>query len=207
MDLLTTNSGVKQISKCDCICTATYFVKKKLLKSNLNAHYTSKFCWWIKMFNQNEQIESVTFQALAHPIRRTIIRIVNSRSQGISYTELITELGLSTGKLNYHLEQLKGILEKNSSNYYVLTPFGKKAVDHLNLIREDSNTIPKKQPTTHNQSFSLDKHRLDGSPHHNLGIHRLHHINRGCTHNYLYNIACAVRYRSKHSCPPNLCTG
>ena len=96
------------------------------------------------MFNQNEQIESVTFQALAHPIRRTIIRIVNSRSQGISYSELITELGLSTGKLNYHLEQLKGILEKNSSNYYVLTPFGKKAVDHLNLIEQTTNSEDEK---------------------------------------------------------------
>jgi DNA-binding transcriptional ArsR family regulator len=52
------------------------------------------------MMNQNEQIENVTFQALAHPTRRTIIRLVQSRTQGISYTELITELGMSTGKLN-----------------------------------------------------------------------------------------------------------
>ena len=86
------------------------------------------------MLNQNEQIETVTFQALAHPIRRTIIRIVQSRNQGISYTELITELGMSTGKLNYHIEQLKGLIEKNSSQHYVLTPFGKKAIEHLNLI-------------------------------------------------------------------------
>jgi hypothetical protein len=53
------------------------------------------------MMTQNEIIENVTFQALAHPTRRTIIRIVQSKNQGISYTELITELGMSTGKLNY----------------------------------------------------------------------------------------------------------
>lgn len=88
------------------------------------------------MMNQNEQIENVTFQALAHQTRRTIIRIVESRNQGISYTELIVELGMSTGKLNYHLEQLRGLLEKNSNQHYVLTPFGKKAVDHLNLIEQ-----------------------------------------------------------------------
>ena len=88
------------------------------------------------MLTQNVQIENVTFQALAHPTRRTIIRIVRSRSQGVSYTELITELGLSAGKLNYHLEQLKGVLEKNSNNLYVLTPFGQKAVEHLNLIEQ-----------------------------------------------------------------------
>jgi len=88
------------------------------------------------MMNQNEQIENITFQALAHPTRRTIIRIVESRNQGISYTELITELGMSTGKLNYHLEQLKGLIEKNINQHYVLTPFGKKAVEHLNLIEQ-----------------------------------------------------------------------
>ncbi len=88
------------------------------------------------MINQNEQIENVTFQALAYPTRRTIIRIVQSRNQGISYTELITELGMSTGKLNYHIEQLKGLIEKNSSQHYVLTPFGKKANEHLNLINQ-----------------------------------------------------------------------
>ena len=86
--------------------------------------------------NQNEQIENVTFQALAHQTRRTIIRIVQSRSQGTSYTELITELGMSPGKLNYHLEQLKGLIEKNSNQRYVLTPFGKKAVEHLDLVEQ-----------------------------------------------------------------------
>jgi len=84
--------------------------------------------------SKDMEIENVTFQALAHPIRRSIIRIINSRNQGISYTELITELGLSTGKLNYHLEQLKGLIEKNSYHYYVLTPFGKKVIEHLNLV-------------------------------------------------------------------------
>ena len=88
------------------------------------------------MSEKNEQIESVTFQALSHRIRRTIIRMVQTRDQGISYTELITELGMPTGKLNYHLEQLKGLIEKNSAQRYVLTPFGKKAVEHLNLVEQ-----------------------------------------------------------------------
>jgi predicted transcriptional regulator len=116
-------------------CSNGNFVKENLLKTNLSAHET--IASEIKhMINQNEQIENVTFQALAHPTRRTIIRIVQSRNQGISYTELITELGMSTGKLNYHLEQLKGLIEKNSSQHYVLTPFGKKAIEHLNLINQ-----------------------------------------------------------------------
>ncbi len=99
------------------------------------------------MLTQNEQIENVVFQALAHPTRRTILRIVQSRSMGVSYTELITELGLSTGKLNYHLEQLKGVLEKNSSSYYVLTPFGKKTSEHLNLIEQRTSLDDEKYVT------------------------------------------------------------
>lgn len=96
------------------------------------------------MLSQNEQIENVTFQALAHPTRRTIIRIVQARTQGLSYTDLITELALSTGKLNYHLEQLKGILEKNSCSNYVLTPFGKKTVEHLSLIEQRTSSEDEK---------------------------------------------------------------
>jgi len=90
--------------------------------------------------NQTEQIENVTFQALAHPTRRTLIRLVQSRNQGISYTELITEIGMSTGKLNYHLEQLKGLIEKNNNQHYVLTPFGKKAIEHLDLIEQKTSS-------------------------------------------------------------------
>lgn len=86
--------------------------------------------------SQNDQIENVTFQALAHSTRRTIIRLIQSRNQGISYTELITELRMSTGKLNYHLEQLKGLIEKNSNQQYALTPFGEKAMEHLKLIEQ-----------------------------------------------------------------------
>jgi len=88
------------------------------------------------MMNQNEQIENITFQALAHLTRRTIIRLIQSKNQGISYTELITELGISTGKLNYHLEQLKGLIEKNGNQRYVLTSFGKKTIEHLKLIEQ-----------------------------------------------------------------------
>jgi predicted transcriptional regulator len=96
------------------------------------------------MLDQNEQFENVTFQALAHQTRRTIIRIAQSRSQGVTYTELITDLGLSTGRLNYHLEQLKGVLEKNNNHFYVLTPFGKKVVEHLNLIEQRTSSEDQK---------------------------------------------------------------
>ena len=84
-----------------------------------------------------DEIENVVFQALAHPVRRTILKIIASNTKGVSYTELITELALSTGKLNYHLEQLEGLIEKNTERLYVLTSFGKKALNQLNLIKDE----------------------------------------------------------------------
>jgi DNA-binding transcriptional ArsR family regulator len=89
------------------------------------------------MFEQEDQVENVVFQALAHPMRRTILKIVASNSEGVSYTELISELGLSTGKLNYHLEQLGGLTTKNDKRRYVLTPLGVKALNQLGLIKRE----------------------------------------------------------------------
>jgi hypothetical protein len=53
-------------------------------------------------------------------------------------------LGLSTGKLNYHLEQLKGLIEKNSGHQYILTSLGEKAIAQLNLIEQNVNSEDEK---------------------------------------------------------------
>jgi DNA-binding transcriptional ArsR family regulator len=96
------------------------------------------------MVDSEEQVESIVFQALSHPMRRTILKIIASRSDGVSYTELITELGLSSGKLNYHLEQLVGFAAKNEKRLYILTPLGKKALNQLNLIKEERSSEDEK---------------------------------------------------------------
>jgi predicted transcriptional regulator len=87
------------------------------------------------MTKHNAEIEAVIFQALSHPMRRTIIKILETNTKGTSYTELITELGLSTGKMNYHIEQLEGLIEKNEEHRYVLTPLGKKALNQLKQLK------------------------------------------------------------------------
>jgi DNA-binding transcriptional ArsR family regulator len=96
------------------------------------------------MFEPEEQVENIVFQALAHPMRRTILKIIAYRPEGVSYTDLITELGLSTGKLNYHLEQLEGLVGKNEKRYYVPTSLGKKALNQLNLIKEELSSEDEK---------------------------------------------------------------
>jgi predicted transcriptional regulator len=85
----------------------------------------------------SDQAEGVLFQALSHSMRRAIIKIVGSEPEGFLYTQLITELGLSTGKMNYHLEQLEGIVEKNENRRYVLSPLGKKALNQLRMMEKE----------------------------------------------------------------------
>ncbi|MCW4028042.1 MAG: helix-turn-helix domain-containing protein [Candidatus Bathyarchaeota archaeon] len=89
------------------------------------------------MAKSNGEIETVIFQALAHPMRRTIITILGGNTKGLLYTELITELGLPTGKMNYHIEQLEGLILKNEENRYVLTSLGVKALNQLNQLKAE----------------------------------------------------------------------
>ena len=96
------------------------------------------------MFEHEEEIENIVFQALAHPMRRTILKIIGSRPEGVAYSELITELNLATGKLNYHLEQLGGLTGKNDERRYILTPFGRKALNQLSLIKREMSSEDEK---------------------------------------------------------------
>jgi len=68
------------------------------------------------------EVEDMIIQALGHKERREILKIISLNIAGSSYSELMGELGLPTGKLNYQLKQLEGLIEKNEERRYVLTP-------------------------------------------------------------------------------------
>lgn len=96
----------------------------------------------------NEELEEIIIQALGHEIRRTILKIITSSETGALYTDLMTELALPTGKLNYHLGKLEGIVEKNKERRYVLTPLGKQAMSVLNSIAQNISSDYEKYVTT-----------------------------------------------------------
>jgi predicted transcriptional regulator len=106
---------------------------------------------------EHDEIESVVFQALSNPMRRRIIKILEDNN-GVSYTELINQLGLSTGKMNYHLEQLEGLIEKNGDRHYVLTSLGKKAFRQIGRLELEVTEEDKKYATIakHKQKTSLE---------------------------------------------------
>jgi DNA-binding transcriptional ArsR family regulator len=84
----------------------------------------------------DKEVEAIIFDVLAHPARRDILRLVAYGDDGASYTEVLSELGLSTGKLNYHIKQLNGFIEKNEHLRYTLTPLGMASMDLMLSLKE-----------------------------------------------------------------------
>ena len=89
------------------------------------------------MNSKTEKVEGLIIQGLAHVERRNILKIVSLTEGGAIYSDILGELGLNKGKMNYHLRQLDGLVEKNGEMRYHLTPLGKRALIVLNSMTED----------------------------------------------------------------------
>jgi DNA-binding transcriptional ArsR family regulator len=87
---------------------------------------------------RGEEFEKALFQALAAAERREILRVA-AGDQGATYTQILGELGMTTGNLNYHLKQLEGFLERDEERRYRPTPLGAAA---LNALKSASEAPP-----------------------------------------------------------------
>ena len=115
---------------------STKFVKNPFSKSNLRVQtFTVSLVKTVSKISA--EIEEPIIQALGHESRRTMLKIISSSEKGVSYTELMVELGISTGKLNYHLKTLEGVVEKNKDQKYTLTPLGRRVMSLLSSITEN----------------------------------------------------------------------
>ena len=86
------------------------------------------------MQDQELAIESEwVLKAITHSIRQKMLVLIAENTTQ-SYTDLLHKIILSTGKLNFHLKQLTGLIEKQSDGSYILTAIGKKAIDILKQI-------------------------------------------------------------------------
>jgi len=86
---------------------------------------------------ETEEIERVIIQALNHDERRTILRIIMAQERGSTYSEILGELGVPTGTLNYHLKQLEGLIERDNERRYHLTPLGERSLRVLLSMTEE----------------------------------------------------------------------
>ncbi len=74
------------------------------------------------------------FNALKHPIRRRILRILKEKPA--TYTEIQRDLNIDNGLLNYHLENMKDLHTKDEKGRYCLSEFGIAATNLTNRIEE-----------------------------------------------------------------------
>ena len=76
-----------------------------------------------------------TFEAIAHPLRIKILKLLAERSMGFS--ELKRELGIkSSGKLDFHLKKLENLVALDSDGKYTLTKEGYAALQAITTIKK-----------------------------------------------------------------------
>ncbi len=74
-------------------------------------------------------------KAITNQLRRKILHLINDYNF-MTYTDLLRELKLSTGKLNFHLRQLTGLIEKKDDKSYILTSTGIKSIDLIKQLED-----------------------------------------------------------------------
>ncbi len=86
---------------------------------------------------QRNSVENVIIKVLGHSERRDILRILETSPEGVKYTGILGESGLTTSKLNYQLKEMEGFIKKDDNRLYHLTPLGHKAISVLSHINEN----------------------------------------------------------------------
>ncbi|MCX6653698.1 MAG: winged helix-turn-helix domain-containing protein [Candidatus Bathyarchaeota archaeon] len=99
--------------------------------------------------SEEDDTYSTIFTALKHPIRRKILRRL--QSSRATYTELLNELTIENGLLNYHLESIRELVTKMEDGRYALNEFGRAGVQLLQRVEE---------PVTHATSLTSSRQSL-----------------------------------------------
>ena len=84
-----------------------------------------------------KEAEELILQGIGNEERRNILKIIGASPEGVSYSEILFDLKLNTGKLNYHLKLLEGLIERDDARHYRLTKLGMKSVMLLDGITAD----------------------------------------------------------------------
>ena len=81
-----------------------------------------------------EETYSLIFTSLKHTIRRRIMRMLAEKP--LTYSEILETLGIDSGHLSYHLENLGELAYNDQSGHYHLSSFGRAAVELMSGIEE-----------------------------------------------------------------------
>ncbi len=111
---------------------------------------------------QRKNVEDAVMRVLGHSERRMILRILENVPEGVKYSGILGETGLTTSKLNYQLKEMAGFIEKDGEGLYCLTSLGFKAVGVLDHMSEDLDAeAVELVPVLENQRRSFIKKELN----------------------------------------------
>ena len=86
------------------------------------------------MSASEEEIYSIMFTSLKHPVRRKILRMLNDKP--LTFMEMVDNLGVSSSHLTYHLESLGELIFKMENGKYKLSTFGLATVSAMKGVEE-----------------------------------------------------------------------
>jgi hypothetical protein len=89
-----------------------------------------------------EEIYSIMFSSLKHPVRRKILRVLSDKP--LTFSDMLDLLGISSSNLTYHLDNLGELISKGENGVYHLSTFGKAAVSTMQIV-EDAPQVQNKK--------------------------------------------------------------
>ena len=95
------------------------------------------------MASSEDEIYSIMFSSLKHPVRRRIIRMLSIKP--MTFMEIAEKLDISTSNLTYHLESLGDLVNKMESGQYKLSTFGLATVSAMRGVEEAPEIEPKRR--------------------------------------------------------------
>ena len=95
------------------------------------------------MAGSEEEIYSIMFTSLKHPVRRKILRMLADKP--LTFMEMVDNLGVSSSHLTYHLESLGELIFKMESGKYKLSTFGLATVSAMKGVEEAPDVEPKRR--------------------------------------------------------------
>lgn len=98
----------------------------------------------------DEETYSLIFTSLRHPVRRKILRMLES--QELTFSEILEILAIESGHLSYHLENLGDLITRTSDGKYELSSFGFAAMRLMKGV-EEYNPPSKSKPSSHTVNF------------------------------------------------------
>jgi hypothetical protein len=100
----------------------------------------------------DDETYSLIYRSLKHPIRRKILRMVESHE--LSFSEILEALQIDSGHLSYHLENLGDLITHSPDGKYKLSRFGAASVKLMEGV-EDKPKTSKNKMAVFTKAFSV----------------------------------------------------